>query len=146
MISFSIDKKEKLIMKKTILTTLTTLTLLLSNTSFALPTNINTASAEEISENLSGIGMKKAAAIIDYRNHNGAFKSAEDIMKVKGIGKGIFNKIQADLILETKNSHHSKNTDKEKQETIVESQLINDLIIKSIPSEKTIENLKDNNS
>jgi competence protein ComEA len=48
--------------------------------------NINTASAKEL-ENLAGVGPKYAKAIVDYRKKNGKFKKAEDIMKVKGIGK-----------------------------------------------------------
>jgi competence protein ComEA len=35
---------------------------------------------------LKGIGMKKAAAIVKYRNENGKFISVEDLLNVKGIG------------------------------------------------------------
>ncbi|MET1253696.1 ComEA family DNA-binding protein [Aliikangiella maris] len=48
--------------------------------------NINTASAKEIAEYLSGIGMKKALAIVEYREKNGQFKKLEDLAAVKGIG------------------------------------------------------------
>ncbi len=48
--------------------------------------NVNTASAEEISTLLQGIGLKKAQAIVDYRTEHGAFTSKEDLTKVKGIG------------------------------------------------------------
>lgn len=54
--------------------------------------NINTASKEQL-EALPGIGPVKAQAIIDGRPYN----APEDVMKVKGIKQGIFNKIK-DLI------------------------------------------------
>ena len=56
--------------------------------------NINTANEVELSS-LVGIGEAKAKSIIEYRNANGSFKNIEDIKKVKGIGKGIFEKIKA---------------------------------------------------
>ena len=50
------------------------------------PVNINTADAEAIAGELNGIGMAKAAAIVAYRNEFGAFDSADELIKVKGIG------------------------------------------------------------
>ena len=47
--------------------------------------NINTASAEELRQ-LRGIGEKKAASIIEFRENQGPFKSPEDLLKVPGIG------------------------------------------------------------
>jgi competence protein ComEA len=38
---------------------------------------------------LKGIGMKKAAAIVKYRNENGRFISVEDLLNVTGIGEKI---------------------------------------------------------
>lgn len=48
--------------------------------------NINTADAKTIEQELTGIGAKKAEAIVEYRNANGNFSSPEDLTKVKGIG------------------------------------------------------------
>jgi len=54
--------------------------------------NINTATVKELS-NLSGIGKKKAEAIIAYRKNNGSFSDVNDLKKVEGIGKKTFEKI-----------------------------------------------------
>ena len=52
----------------------------------AEPVNVNTASAEEIAENLKGIGLSKARLIVDYREANGSFEHADQLVNVKGIG------------------------------------------------------------
>jgi competence protein ComEA len=52
----------------------------------AEPVNVNTASAEEISQNLKGIGLSKAQAIVAYRETNGAFLHADELVNVKGVG------------------------------------------------------------
>ena len=49
--------------------------------------NINTADAPTLAGSLKGIGMKKAEAIVAYRNENGPFKSVDDLTNVKGIGQ-----------------------------------------------------------
>ena len=43
---------------------------------------------------LSGIGKSKAQSIIDYRTNNGNFLDIKDIMNVKGIGNGVYEKIK----------------------------------------------------
>jgi len=45
-------------------------------------------------EALPGIGKTRAQAIVDYRNENGPFKRIEDLLQVKGIGQGTFEKIK----------------------------------------------------
>lgn len=56
--------------------------------------NINTATLDEISENLPGIGDVIAERIVDYREANGDFQSIEDIMNVSGIGEKIFENLK----------------------------------------------------
>jgi len=51
------------------------------------PININSADAAAIAANLNGIGLKKAEAIVAYRQANGPFKSVDDLRKVKGVGQ-----------------------------------------------------------
>ncbi len=58
--------------------------------------NINTASAEAL-ETLPGIGPTLAQRIVAYRQANGPFAAAQDIMAVSGIGPAVFAQI-GDLI------------------------------------------------
>jgi len=53
---------------------------------FAGPVDINTADAETLSTELSGIGLAKAKAIVEYREKYGPFKNPGDLSLVKGIG------------------------------------------------------------
>lgn len=48
--------------------------------------NINTADAATIDRVLLNVGPAKAEAIVAYRKQHGAFKSAEELAQVKGIG------------------------------------------------------------
>lgn len=48
--------------------------------------NINTADAATLDRVLLNVGPSKAQAIVDYRKSNGAFRSAEQLALVKGIG------------------------------------------------------------
>ena len=63
------------------------LSVLLVGSAFAAEkVNINTADAATIDRVLLNIGKSKAEAIVAYRKANGAFKSAEQLTLVKGIG------------------------------------------------------------
>ena len=59
--------------------------------------NINTASEAELAAmpgmNLSGMNLSRAKAAIADRNANGAFKSCEDIDRVRGIGPATVEKL-----------------------------------------------------
>ena len=48
---------------------------------------------------LPGIGEKKAAAIVRWREDNGGFSIIEDIMNVEGIGLKTFEKIQPHIVV-----------------------------------------------
>lgn len=58
--------------------------------------NLNTATAEEL-DTLDGIGEKLSRRIILWREANGSFNVIEDIMKVSGIGKSLFDSIKDEI-------------------------------------------------
>ncbi len=64
-----------------------------------LTVNINQASAEEISDVLTGVGIKKAIVIVAHRDREGAFKSVDDLLQVKGIGPATLEKNRHNLKL-----------------------------------------------
>lgn len=62
--------------------------------------NINTASADELSATLNGIGGSKAEAIVRYREQFGSFESVEELSEVTGIGAATVEKNRALIRLE----------------------------------------------
>ncbi len=58
--------------------------------------NINTADAKTLTE-LTGIGPVTAKKIVAYRKKHGKFKSAKDLMNVKGIGEKTLQKMKPQL-------------------------------------------------
>ncbi len=63
-----------------------------------LKININTATKEELML-LNGIGESRAESIISYRETR-PFVSIKEIMKVSGIGEGIYGKIADEICVE----------------------------------------------
>ena len=61
--------------------------------------NINTADAETIASVLSGVGLKKAQAIVLHREHHGRFDAATDLAKVKGIGEATVTRNAAKIVV-----------------------------------------------
>jgi competence protein ComEA len=70
------------------------------NTVSATPVNVNTADAASIAAALHGIGLKKAQDIVADRQKNGAFKSLEDLGRVKGVGDKTLAKNKADILFD----------------------------------------------
>lgn len=59
--------------------------------------NINTASAAALAEAITGVGSERAAAIVEYREAHGPFKSVDDLKAVKGIGEKTLEQNRARL-------------------------------------------------
>jgi len=55
--------------------------------------NINTATADQL-QMLPGIGEARAKAVIALRQQNGGFKSADDLLAVKGIGETALKRLR----------------------------------------------------
>jgi competence protein ComEA len=63
------------------------------------PVDINKADAATIAKELDRVGLAKAKAIVEYRDKNGAFKSVDDLRKVKGIGAKTLEQNRANIRL-----------------------------------------------
>jgi competence protein ComEA len=57
------------------------------------PVTLNTATLDDL-RRLPGIGPRKAQAILAERQRVGRFRKVEDLMKVKGIGRGTIKKLR----------------------------------------------------
>ena len=63
--------------------------------------NLNTATLEELTR-LPSVGPSRAQAILQLRAKIGGFKKVEDLMRVKGIGRKTFRKLEPLLRLDGK--------------------------------------------
>lgn len=72
---------------------------------FALagPVNVNTADAETLSNELQGVGLSRAQAIVEYREMNGPFERVDDLALVKGIGQHTLEANRANILLDSTN-------------------------------------------
>lgn len=61
--------------------------------------NINTADLTQL-QKLSGVGLKKAQDIIDYREQNGKFKQPEDLGNVSGFGEKSLEKLKGSVAVD----------------------------------------------
>ena len=59
--------------------------------------NINSADINTLMHSIKGIGAKRAAAIIQYRQAHGAFKSLKDLASVHGFGQGFIKSHEKQL-------------------------------------------------
>ncbi|MFI5182285.1 MAG: ComEA family DNA-binding protein [Thermoanaerobaculia bacterium] len=55
--------------------------------------NINTATAAELTR-LPRVGERLAQRVVDHRQKQGAFRRAEDLMEVKGVGEKMFQTLK----------------------------------------------------
>jgi len=73
---------------------------LLPVAAWAGPVNVNSADAATLARELDGIGPVKAQAIVDYRQKNGPFRSADDLLRVDGIGERVLEQNRGNIRIE----------------------------------------------
>lgn len=61
--------------------------------------NINSASAEQLAQQLVGIGLKRAEAIVSFREEHGPFTQIEQLQDVPGIGAALLERNMSRLSL-----------------------------------------------
>ncbi|MDV5139473.1 ComEA family DNA-binding protein [Chimaeribacter arupi] len=61
--------------------------------------NINTADAQALSDGLNGVGLKKAEAIVRYREESGLFTDVEQLQEVPGIGPSLIERNRDRMVL-----------------------------------------------
>jgi competence protein ComEA len=68
---------------------------------WAGPVDLNTADAATLARELKGIGPARAEAIVAWREANGPFKSAEDLVLVQGIGTRVLEDNRELIVVST---------------------------------------------
>ena len=63
------------------------------------PVDLNSADAETIGRELNGVGSARAQAIVEYRDENGVFQSADELLNVAGIGQQILEANRENILL-----------------------------------------------
>lgn len=61
--------------------------------------SINQAPAEELARVMNGVGLKKAQAIVSYREEYGPFKTLDDLKQVPGMGSALVERNLSHLTL-----------------------------------------------
>jgi competence protein ComEA len=77
------------------------LAMLVSMQVYAGPVDINTAGASILAGAIDGVGEKKAATIVAYRDAHGPFNSVDELSNVKGIGAVTVDKNRHNLMVVT---------------------------------------------
>ncbi len=62
--------------------------------------NVNTATAEQLAEALTGIGEARADAIIAYREEHGDFTHVDELVNVRGIGLATVDRNRDRIVLD----------------------------------------------
>lgn len=75
------------------------LAMLVSAHGHAAPVDINTAGVGELASAIVGVGEKRAAVIVQYRDTHGPFTSVDELAMVKGIGAGTVEKNRHNLMV-----------------------------------------------
>ena len=75
------------------------LAMLVSMQVYADPVDINTADISILAGAIDGVGEKKAATIVAYRDAHGPFNNIDELSKVKGIGAATVDKNRHNLMV-----------------------------------------------
>ena len=76
-----------------------TLIVMLSVPAGAAPVDINTADAAMLASAIDGVGEKRAATIVRYREDHGPFGSIDDLANVQGIGAATVERNRQNLMV-----------------------------------------------